>query len=374
MSSIAVNRNEFNEVMQTASAFAGLHKGLLMLDNVLFQIKDKNLLITSTDTEAYVSRSVRIDTNEDATDISFLVNPKDICQLLSQITDETVTIEFEDNAMTLKYSNGYVSTATYDGSEFPVSPFEGGGNVYTGISADTLAEAMKKAVNFASNDITRPAMCSVVLHFDEVDVSVYASDAVAMFSQRIHDSMGYDNRVLLIPKKSIKAIVNLLKTCAVFRGIVANDTHIKFVFDDGVVISCLTDAKYPNVKRVLPQSFSKTIHVGKMMLMDSIKRVSLSAGDRRRIRFDLKSGYKQFDISSADADLRKESKESIHADINADTDIEIGFNADNVIKAVSSLKGNNITLQMNQSCSATMWSSDEDDATRILVMPIHIDC
>ena len=243
MRSIAVNRNEFNGVMQTASAFAGLHKGLLMLDNVLFQIKDKNLVITSTDTEAYVSRSIRIDTNEDTNDIAFLVNPKDICQLLSQITDETVTIEFENNAMTLKYSNGYVSTATYDGSEFPVSPFEGGGNVYTGISADTLAEAMKKAVNFASNDITRPAMCSVVLHFDEDDVSVYASDAVAMFSQRVHDSMGHDNRVLPIPKKSIKAIVNMLKTCAVFRGVEANDTHIKFVFDDGVVISCLTDAK-----------------------------------------------------------------------------------------------------------------------------------
>ena len=111
-----------------------------------------------------------------------------------------------------------------------------------------------------------------------------------------------------------------------------------------------------------------------MMLMDSIKRVSLSAGDHRRIKFDIKSGYKQFDISSADADLRKESKESILADINADTDIEIGFNADNVIKAVSSLRGNNITLQMNQSCSATMWSSDEDDETKILVMPIRIDC
>lgn len=373
MSSIIINTRQFNEVMQTASVMAGLHRGMMMLDNVLFQVKDGNLVVTSTDTEAYVSRSMGIESGNDVKDINVLVNPKDICQLLPLITDDTVTIEFEDNAMTLKHSKGFVSTATIDGAEFPTSPFEGGGNAYAGISSNALAEAMKKAVIFASNDTVRPNMCSVVLHFDDEGFNVYASDGVCLFLQEISETIKYDARDLLIPKKSVKAIVNMLKTCVAFKGILANDTLIKFVFEDGEVVTCLTDAKYPNVKQVIPQWSTKQIHVSKAALMESIKRVSLSAGDHRMIRLDLQSGYGTFDVSSADIDFGKKSKESVPAVINTDADLVIGLNADNLIKTMSSLQGDNLIVQMTESNKATLWSSSDDENTKIIVMPTKVE-
>lgn len=373
MSSIIINTRQFNEVMQTASVMAGLHRGMMMLDNVLFQVNDGNLVVTSTDTEAYISRSMGIESGNEVKDINVLVNPKDICQLLPLITDDTVTIEFEDNAMTLKHSKGFVSTATMDGAEFPTSPFEGGGNAYAGISPNALAEAMKKAVIFASNDTVRPNMCSVVLHFDDEGFNVYASDGVCLFLQEICETMEYDARDLLIPKKSVKAIVNMLKTCVAFKGILANDTLIKFVFEDGEVVTCLTDAKYPNVKKVIPQLSTKQIHVSKAALMESIKRVSLSAGDHRMIRLDLQSGYGTFDVSSADIDFGKKSKESVPAVINADADLVIGLNADNLIKTMSSLQGDNLIVQMTESNKATLWSSSDDENTKIIVMPTKVE-
>lgn len=373
MSSIIINTRQFNEVMQTASVMAGLHRGMMMLDNVLFQINDGNLVVTSTDTEAYVSRSMGIESGNDVMDINVLVNPKDICQLLPLITDETVTIEFEDNAMTLKHSKGFVSTATMDGAEFPTSPFDGQGGILSSVNPDILAEAMKKAVIFASNDAVRPNMCSVVLHFDDEGFNVYASDGVCLFLQEICETMKYEPRDLLIPKKSVKAIVNMLKTCSNFRGVAANDKFMKFVFDEGFIVSCLVDGKYPNVKKVIPKTFSKIVNVKKTALMDSIKRVSLSAGENRMIRFATQRGLRIIDISSDDTYLCKKSKESVSAEIMADDDLVIGFNADNIIKSLSNLYGENVVIKMNESNMATLWSCEEDASTKILIMPTRIE-
>lgn len=373
MTSFTINTRVFDEVMQTASVMAGLHKGMLMLDSVCLNVKDGILTITSTDTEAYVSRTVRIENPSNEEDIDVLVNPKDICQLLPLITDENVTIEFEGGVMTLRHTNGFLSTATNDASEFPTLPTDGYGYLFSKLTPDRMSAAVKKAVNFASNDMVRPVMCSVVFHFDDEGFYIYASDGVTLFMQDMNDSMNHGSIDLIIPRKSVRAIVNMLKTCSNFRGVAANDKFMKFVFDEGFIVSCLVDGKYPNVKKVIPKTFSKIVNVKKSALMDSIKRVSLSAGENRMIRFATQRGLRIIDISSDDTYLCKKSKESVSAEIMADDDLVIGFNADNIIKALSNLYGENVVIKMNESNMATLWSCEEDASTKILIMPTRIE-
>ena len=70
-----------------------------------------------------------------------------------------------------------------------------------------------------------------------------------------------------------------------------NETHIRFTFEYGTILSRLIDEAYPSYESVIPSDNEKVMSVNRDAMLSSIRRVALySSASTHQIRLSLKEG------------------------------------------------------------------------------------
>jgi DNA polymerase-3 subunit beta len=366
-----VASTELLKVLQNVGGILNSSNSMPILDNFLFNIKDKVLTITASDLESTMISSLTVETKEEG---SIAVPAKTLLDTLKSFPEQPLTFTFDDtNTIEILSDYGKYKLSGFNASEFPKMPELEDVNAMN-ITAEALSEGINSSLFAAGNDDLRPVMSGVFFEIGKDGIKFVATDAHKLVKYTRTDAKAESNSSFIAPKKPLNILKNILSNSDSEVSIEYNNTNVKFVFDNMTIVSRLIDGQYPNYNAVIPSENPNVMTIDRRALLGSVKRVAIYT-NKSTHQVRLKISGSELTISGEDHDFSNEANERLTCAYEGE-DIEIGFNSKFLVEMLSNIESENINLKLSTPNRAGIITPSESDNAHedilMLVMPVML--
>lgn len=177
-------------------------------------------------------------------------------------------------------------------------------------------------------------------------------------------------RGVILPRKGIQELKRLLSEGG------NDEVMLGFAENSGVLtrpgltlVMQLVNGQFPEYGQVIPKESARTVRVGRMRLLETLKRVSLLSNEQSRT-VKLEVGDAALRISSQNPDLG-EAHEELPID-GEGARLQIGFNARYLIDVLQVLSSEEVALELTDDLSPGVIHPAGDTSYTAVVMPVRI--
>ena len=345
---------------------------LPILDNFLFELDHKNLIVSASDLETTMSAILEIDSSSKG---SVAVPAKLLLDILKTFPEQPLTFTVQENStIEISSNSGKYAIAYAAGEEFPKSVnLENPSS--TVVPSDVLATAISKTIFAAGNDDLRPVMSGVFFQFSPEGLIFVATDAHKLVKYARTDVKASQVADFIMPKKPLNILKGILGTSESDVTIEYNDSNATFTFDSYILRCRLIDGKYPNYEAVIPKENPNKLMINRVLLLNSVRRVAIFS-NKTTHQIRLKITGAELNISAEDIDYSNKAEERLNCDYQGD-DMQIGFNSRFLSEMLTNLTSDEIMLEMSMPNRAGILTPidglDEGETATMLVMPVMLN-
>ncbi len=359
--------------LQLVSGVLNSSNTLPILDNFLFEIKDKTLTVSASDLETTITTHLEVESKDD---VSIAIPAKLLMDTLKSFPEQplTFTINVQNFGVEISAGEGNYQFTGYNGDEFPKLPELEVASSFM-VKGAILANGINKTVFASGNDDLRPVMSGIFFELSGGDVRLVATDAHKLVRFTRKDLKTEGDAGFIIPKKPLNLFKNVLSGSDEEVKVEYNETNVRFSYEDITVVSRLIEGKYPNYDAVIPADNPYKMTISRVDFMNSLKRVSIfSNKSTHQVR--LKMSGSELTLSAEDLDFSNAAKERLTCQYIGD-DMEIGFNSRFLVEMLSNLESEEVILEMSAPNRAGILlpgeKSDDNEDVLMLVMPVMLN-
>ncbi len=281
---------------------------LPILENFLFDIKDGNLTITSTDLETSMTTTIKVDAQEDAI---IAVPSKLTIETLRSLPEQpvTFTINDKDNGIEISSGFGRYKLTGQPGNDFPKTPVAETDRSIT-IPGKVLSKAVNKTLFATGNDELRLNLTGVFVQLSNDDITFVATDANRLVRMRRDDIKPGVEHSFILPKKALNLLKSALPADDTAVRIDYNQSNAFFTFGAIQLICRLIDERYPDYNSVIPKENPNVLTINRQEFLNSVKRISIFS-NKTTHQIRLKIAGSELNISAEDFDLANEAQERL---------------------------------------------------------------
>jgi DNA polymerase-3 subunit beta len=364
-----VNQQDLQQALSYCQGVIEKRSTLEILSNVLMDVNNSSLTITATDLDLiFIHQLKNIEVIEDGKTTTRSSLMYDIVRKFS--SGKKINISLSDNnKLQLESEKSIFNLNCINFSEFPLTDENFRDNEFI-IKSKSLLKLMNKCKFSVSNDETRHYLSGIYFHQTEVDEKNYLT-AVATDSHRMSISkVRLDQKInfdpIILPKKTIFQLVNLLDNYDGDVKISNVKSKIKFELKNSVLISKLIDGKFPNYIQVIPKNNQKKLEVDLKLFLGSVDRVaSVSLDKKDGVKFNLNKDNLNLTVNNTNSGDGNEN-----LSVKFDHELEISFNSRYLIDVASQLDGEKIEIFFNDTGSPALIKDPSDFDSIYVVMPM----
>ena len=223
-----------------------------------------------------------------------------------------------------------------------------------------------------SNDDTRHYLNGIYLHLTETwkkFLTGVATDSHRLSSSSLEIESVNDFTSLILPRKTVFQLCSLLAETSDQLLMQTSDNKIKFILGNTRLISKVIDGKFPDYKKVVPTTNTKTLVVSSQDFINSIERVASVSLDRKEgVKLAINKDNVQLSVNSANSG---EGNEKIKAEFTADNLI-ISFNSKYLIDIASEVEDKRLKMNLKDSVSPVLIEDVSDKNSFYVIMPMKI--
>ena len=364
-----VNQKDLQEALSYCQGVIEKRSTLPILSNVLLDAGNSKLIITATDLDlifVHQINNVEILENGKTTTTSSIMF--DIVRKFSSDKKISLTMN-NDSKLQLESDKSIFNLNCINSSEFPLTDENFNQNEFI-INSKYFLKLLNKCKFSISSDETRHYLSGIYFHQTEVEDKIYLT-AVATDSHRmsiskikLNEKIKFDP--IILPKKTIYQLCNLLENYDGDLKISNLKSKIKFELSNSILISKLIDGKFPNYIQVIPKNNQKKMETDLKVFLGSIDRVaSVSLDKKDGVKFQLSKDNLNLSVNNTNSGDGKET-----LNIKFDHDLEISFNSRYLIDVASQLEGEKIELYFNDTGSPALIKDPSDFDSIYVVMPM----
>ncbi len=358
--------------LQLISGVINPSNTLPILDDFLFELKDKKLVITASDLETTMSVSVALDLADSPGVVT--IPAKLLLDTLKTLPSVPITVTIDNESLMIEISagEGKFKLSGHKSDEFPLTPVIEEA-VAIKVNAGVLKNAFNKTLFATGNDELRPVMSGVFCELSPEDMTFVATDAHKLVRYRRTDSSVEAAASFILPKKPLNQLKNILPE-EIDVNIEYNQTNASFTFENVNLVCRLIDGKYPNYEAVIPKDNPNTLTIERVPFIGAIRRVALYANQSTN-QVRLKISGKELTLSAEDIDYANEAKERLTCSYNGE-DMEIGFNSKFLLDMLNNLESEMIKIEMSAPNRAGILMPVDDKKEEdilMLVMPVMLN-
>jgi DNA polymerase III subunit beta len=347
---------------------------LPILDDFLFELKENELSITSSDLETTMSVTLHPDKTDETGSIA--IPAKILVDTLKTFADIPVSFSINDDTLMIEISagDGKYRLSGHKSDEYPRTPVLDE-TTSIELNSPVVANAINKTLFATGNDELRLVLSGVFCELSPDDLTFVATDAHKLVRYKRTDTKSKDSASFILPKKPLNLLKTILATQDIPVRIEYNPTNAFFSFGNVSLICRLIDGKYPNYDAVIPVDNPNKMVIDRILLLNCIRRVAIFANQStHQVRFKL-SG-KELVLSSEDIDFSNEAKERLTCTYEGD-DMEIGFNSKFLLEMLNNIDTEEIRLEMSAPNRAGILTpvdnKNKDEDILMLVMPVMLN-
>ena len=365
----SVNQQDLQKSLNYCQGVIEKRSTLPILSNILLEAENSILKITATDLDLIFIQEIKnveiVNEGKTTTSSSIMY---DIVRKFasgkkinfSTLSESKINLESEKSVFNLNCINP---------AEFPLTDENFDKNSFS-MKSKNLLKLLNKCKFSISSDETRHYLSGIFFHQTQVDdkffLTAVATDSHRMSISKIRLNEKIDFDPIILPKKTIFQLCNLLED---FEGDVKISnikSKIKFELDSCILISKLIDGKFPNYIQVIPKENQKKLEIDLKLFLDSVDRVaSVSLDKKDGVKFNLFKDTLNLSVNNANSGDGKETLNVVF-----DHDLDISFNSRYLIDVASQLDGDKIEIYLKDSGAPALIKDPADFDSIYVVMPM----
>ncbi|MFL2851440.1 MAG: DNA polymerase III subunit beta [Candidatus Pelagibacter sp.] len=364
-----VNQQDLQQALNYCQGVIEKRSTLPILSNILLDVQDTKLTITATDLDLiFIHQVNNIEVLEQGMTTTTSSTMYDIVRKLSSGKKINLTLT-DKSKLHLESEKSVFNLNCMSPSEFPITDENFNSNEFS-IKSKQLLKLLNKCKFSVSNDETRHYLSGIYIHQTEVEDKNYltavATDSHRMSISKIRLDQKIEFEPIILPKKTIFQLCNLLENFDGDVKISNIKSKIKFELSNSTLISKLIDGKFPNYIQVIPKNNQKKLEVDLKPFLNSVDRVaSVSLDKKDGVKFDLTKDSLNLSVNNTNSGDGKESLV-----VKFDHELEISFNSRYLIDVASQLDGERIEMYFNDTGSPVLIKDPGDFDSIFVVMPM----
>lgn len=362
-----VEREHLLKPLQQVSSLLKGRPILPILENLLLQVIENSLFLTSTDLEIeMVARIALSQAYEAGTTTVPARKFFDICRGLPERAAIAVTLEKE--RVLVRSRSSRFSLSTLPAVDFPNQ------DSWKSEAAFTLSQATLKRLieatqfSMAHQDV-RYYLNGMLFETEGKELRTIATDGHRLAVCSIPIAQELPLCSVIVPRKGALELVRLLSSNEIPLQLQIGSRNIRAYVGDIIFTSKLVDGRFPDYRRVLPKNQDKILEADRDLLKQAFARAAILSNEKfRGVRLYI--SHNQLKITTNNPE--KEEAEEILEVIYEGTEIEIGFNISYILEVLNALKSKNVRLLLTDSISSVQIEDSVSQVAAYVIMPIRL--
>ena len=358
----------------TLSRVINSKNSLPILDCFLFEIHNRQLTITASDSENVMRGTLNLEDCEGEGD--FAVNNHTILDAVKELPEQplALAVNMEEMKIYVTYQNGSYNFPIMSAEEYPrVQPMSESATTVT-IGAAKLSDSLTRSLFATAQDELRPVMNGVYFDLKEDGLAVVASDGHKLVRNKIFTVKSETPASFVLPKKPATLLKNVLSKDGGDVIIRFDDRSAEVSFAEGNLACRLIEGKYPNYNSVIPQDNPNKVTVDRVSLLMALKRVSVSSNPASGL-VKLQLLKDAMMISAQDIDFSTSAEERVMCQYEG-MDLSIGFKGTFLIEILSNINSGEIVLELADPSRAGVVvpvENEPEEELLMLLMPMVLN-
>lgn len=373
---IKINRNLLLNHLQKVSKAISTKAPVETLTGVRFEVTENQIILTGSNMDITIQSSVSV--NEQDKDLiimekgGYVLPAKQMIDIIRKLEGETLHIlndKKDTSKVTLRCGRSRFSLKTIEISMYPNIDMSADG-ICIPMTYDML-ESIVTSVGYAvSNKETRPILTGVSIRHASNIVECTGTDSFRLARKSfITDQSDGEEFEIIVPSTCLREMYALLSENDKEFSLYISDRKIIMTSDDVIFQSRLISGNYPDVSRLIPDSFKYELKIRKTDLTAALDRISLLAMTGK--------GYVEMRISREQCILYtretaygsgEETIDSI--EFNEDS-FQIAFNCRYIQDILKTLQNDEVVIKFNGELKPFVVQEVGDSQTIHLVTPVR---
>lgn len=362
--------------ISTVSRAVATRSTLPVLSNIYMGTENGMIKLAATNLEIGITTWIEAKVEENG---ATTLPAKTIADLVNQSPPERITMELDTRNQDLHYRCAAVDSTIkgIDANEFPIIPTGHDGQRVV-VVAPLFKEMIEQVAFAAATDETRPILTGVMLRFDSDKITMAAADGFRLSVRSAHIENGTNAvTTVIVPARTMSEVARVLGDSEndVEIIITRDRNQILFHVDNVDVVSQLIEGSFPDVQRLIPQSYATRTTVDTGQLLKATRRAYIFARDaanilRMRIS-DTEPGTPGTLTLQAEASEVGGNVEELVASIEGKA-MEAAFNAKYLMDVLNVMRAPQVVIETTSSSTPGVIRPVSSDSFVHVIMPMHI--
>lgn len=358
---VIVRKEEILKSLRKVQGVSEKRTTMPILNNILIDATDKiTIKATNLDNSIIATSSGNIENKG-----TICVPSKKFFEIVKSLSGESITISQEEKNLSIKSGKSSFKLFSQSPEDFPAIKRPSSDKKIALKRADFI-KALNKVDYAIYPDESRLSLNGVYIHKLDGKLRFVASDSYRLCFYEFPFEDKIENT--LISKKGVAEIIKIFSQeegDTIFISI--EDSYASFESDDTTFITRLREVKFPNYVEVLPLNNPFKSYIDKSKILESLQRLLVITEENTKgVMFSLKQDV--ISIKGVNIELGEGEDEIDH--IYDGESLDIGFNAQYLIEAISNVESEKIEMSIKDSNRAVLISGDEN--YKAVVMPIKL--
>jgi DNA polymerase-3 subunit beta len=337
-----------------------------VLANVLLGVAQGKLSIAATDLEVELVAATEVSVQQPG-DIT--VPGRKFLDILRALPEKSsVSMSTEGEKVVIRAARSRFTLSTLPAGEFPVID-DINAQQTVQIPRKDLARLLEKThFSMAQQDV-RYYLNGMLLEIDGAMLRAVATDGHRLaLCEAALESKAKTSQQVIVPRKGVLELQRVLTdegTAAVAIG----TNHVRAQIGDVRFTSKLIDGRFPEYSRVIPAAPGAAIRADRDILRQALQRTAILSNEKYRgIRINVRNNAITVQAHNPE---QEEAEEEIEVSYTGD-ELEVGFNVNYLLDALSAIDGQEVELGLTDSNSSCLIRSPGNSSARYVVMPMRL--
>jgi DNA polymerase-3 subunit beta len=234
------------------------------------------------------------------------------------------------------------------------------------LDGSTFKRGQQQVVFTASNDETRPVLTGVLLQTINSKLYMASTDSYRLAEKKLSNNKS--DVQLLIPASAMHDLLRVLGDGDDKIKVTHDEQQVLFQVGDVELVTRLVDGKYPDYRKLIPESFQTEARLKRADFVNVTKVSSLFARESAgSVTIEVDKKTNQLSIRSVASQLG-ENTATVPAKISNDGSITL--NSRYLLDALGALSGDEVVFSFNGKLEPTQLSDPSGDDYKHIIMPL----
>jgi DNA polymerase III subunit beta len=337
-----------------------------VLANVLLSVRDNRLSITGTDLEVELVATSQVSVQQ-AGDIT--VPGRKLLDIFRSLPEKTsVTLSTEGERVSLRAGRSRFTLSSLPAAEFPVVEEINAQQTLTVEQGEFRRLIDKTHFSMAQQDV-RYYLNGLLLETDGKSLRAVATDGhrLALCEMALKEQTRTGQQVI-VPRKGVLELQRILGTGGNVELAIGTN-HVRAQIGEIRFTSKLIDGRFPEYGRVIPANPTRRVEADREVLRQALQRTAILSNEKYRgIRLTARPDLLMVQAHNPE---QEEAEDQVEVSYQGE-EVEIGFNVNYLLDALSAVEGDKVEIGLTDANSSCLIHAPGEVHTRYVVMPMRL--